>query len=161
MGGSNSGKSTFAQQLGRITGYPVLYMDQIAHIPGSNWVRDAVEKTGAKHHEFLKRDAWIIDGMYKQYLSERLDRADTVIILRAHKFRRVWRYLRRAWRDESNRPGNLERAEKEFNWSMVWWMLFRADYRPHFDTLKKYPHLKPIVLKSFSDMEKFLNTVSF
>lgn len=45
IGPSSGGKSTPAQKLGRQTGFLVLHLDKIAHIPGTNWQRCPLEET--------------------------------------------------------------------------------------------------------------------
>jgi adenylate kinase family enzyme len=157
LGGSNSGKSTLAKRLGDKLDCPVLYMDKIAHIPGSNWVRDSIEETGRKHDEFITQPSWIVEGTYGRYLKQRLEAADTVIIMKAGKLKRLWRYLVRAWHGNKDRPGRLDGALKEFSWSMLWWILVKENKNKKYYALPAgYPHLKIITLRSFKDAEKLL-----
>src|SRR6478672_8699445 len=62
IGSSGAGKSTFAKQLGEITGIEVVHLDKVYWRP--NWVempKDEWRKTVA---HLLAGDTWIMDGNY-------------------------------------------------------------------------------------------------
>ncbi|MCL1891970.1 MAG: hypothetical protein FWF97_01590 [Alphaproteobacteria bacterium] len=161
LGGTCSGKSTLAIQLGDALGYKVLHMDWIYYIPNNNWVRALPEITGKKHDEFIRQNSWIIDGTYREYLPKRLAAADTVIILRAPKIIRLWRFFIRGRNNGKNRVDKSVGGEfKDFTWAHVWWILFKERHRKKdYIFLKDYPHLKIIILHSFREMESFLESV--
>ena len=63
IGLSSSGKSTLAQALGKKLNLNILHLDQIAHIPNTDWApRDKALMT-ADHQAFLTDHTdWVIEG---------------------------------------------------------------------------------------------------
>jgi hypothetical protein len=74
-----SGKSTFARSLAAKTGLPVIHLDLHYWKPG--WVRPSDDEWRERQRALLAGEEWIIDGNYKETLSLRLERAQTVIVL--------------------------------------------------------------------------------
>lgn len=79
IGCPGSGKSTFARNLQRCTGLPLVHLDMLF------WNED---KTTVSREEFdkrldfvLKTQKWIIDGNYDRTLETRLKACDTVFFL--------------------------------------------------------------------------------
>jgi len=115
LGRGAAGKSTAARQLGEATGLPVIELDKLFWQPGptptphQEWIKRQQELAATKH--------WIMDGDLGPYdaLSERLTRADTVLILDFCLARCAWQALHRS----------RERAD------FWWWLLtWRWRYRP-------------------------------
>ena len=77
IGSGGSGKSTFARELGRRTGLPVLHLD--AHFWRPGWVRPSPEEWRSTVRSLLAESTWIMDGNYGGTLEERVRRADAVI----------------------------------------------------------------------------------
>ena len=78
LGCSGAEKSTFARQLGAITGLPVVHLDQLYWQPG--WVEPDREQWLRALRCVLECDAWILDGHFGSSISMRLEAADTVIL---------------------------------------------------------------------------------
>ena len=80
IGCPGSGKSTLTFRLKEILNVPVLHLDKIYHIDNEKHItrQELMEKvdTFAKSH-----DAWIIDGNYISTVEQRIELADTVILL--------------------------------------------------------------------------------
>ncbi|MDR1697012.1 MAG: hypothetical protein LBR41_02200, partial [Rickettsiales bacterium] len=121
IGPSNSGKSTFSAKLAKILDYPLLHIDQIAHIPNTGWVRAPREETQSKHDEFIQQDTWVVDGQYKYLMPQRLERADTLVRINAGRFTCLWRYIKRC-RQRNKHIGALEGATGGFHPRMVVWI---------------------------------------
>ena len=107
LGRGGAGKSTFARELGRITGLPAVELDEVF------WSA-TLEPLG--HAEWADAQAalvagerWILDGDLGPYdvLDVRLARADTVVVLDYAFVRCAWRAVRRS------------REAADF-WSWVW-----------------------------------------
>ena len=97
IGAPGSGKSTLARAMGDRLGLPVYFMDHIHWTPG--WVeRDPAEKT-AMVREIIAKDAWVFEGGHSTTYADRLARADLLIWLDLPTGLRVFRVIRRCWRD--------------------------------------------------------------
>lgn len=79
VGSPGAGKSTFARDLARRSGLPLIHLDAQYHLPG--WVEPPEEVWQARLGELLAGDRWIIDGNYGGSMDRRLARADTAIWL--------------------------------------------------------------------------------
>ncbi|MBR2790398.1 MAG: GNAT family N-acetyltransferase [Eggerthellaceae bacterium] len=79
VGSSGSGKSTFARRLHERTGLPLTHLDLLWWRPdATNVSREDFDRA---LDEVLRRDEWIIDGLYTRTLETRLLACDTVIFL--------------------------------------------------------------------------------
>ena len=93
IGHPGSGKSTFASELGRIIGLPVIHLDKEFWQP--RWV-PTPEDEWQKHIAIIAgADEWIMDGTFDRNLDMRLKRADTVILLDYSRYLCLWRIIKR------------------------------------------------------------------
>ena len=120
IGSSGAGKSTFARQLGEITGIEVVHLDKIYWRP--NWVempKDQWRKTVA---HLLAGDTWIMDGNYGGTMEMRLAACDTVIFLDLPRLICTWRIIKRIveYRD-GVRPDIGEGCRERFDWEFLRW----------------------------------------
>jgi adenylate kinase family enzyme len=125
VGQPGSGKSTFARELGEITGLPVVHIDHIHWQP--RWIeRSRAEKTRLCL-EVEAGDAWIFEGGHSATWANRLERADTLIWLDFPVGIRFWRIVKRTvvWHGRS-RPDLPENCPEGFHretlpfWRYVW-----------------------------------------
>jgi adenylate kinase family enzyme len=97
LGRAGAGKSTLAQQLGRILGIPVTELDSPFRKPGP---QPTPEPEWAQiQHRLVTPDRWIVDGDLgpdDTDLTLRLSAADTIVILDFPLWRCIWRSLRRS-----------------------------------------------------------------
>ena len=158
LGPSNSGKSTFAERLGRKLNYPVLHLDQIAFLPHTNWVLAPIEETKRRHDAFIENETWIVDGQYMRYMPNRLARADTIVMIETNRFKCLLRYLLRCIFGGKQRPGRLEGATREFNFEMVTMILFLQPktWKTQMELIKHYPHIHIIKVRSFKELDELL-----
>ncbi|MBQ6109828.1 MAG: hypothetical protein IJL05_00405 [Alphaproteobacteria bacterium] len=163
MGGSCSGKSTLAEKLGNKFNFPVLYLD--LYDPYA--VPEGKERDTRKQkiNQIIKRtvakDAWIIEGIYEWYaFDERLNNADTLILLLLPAYKRIWCYLQTCI-TKTKRHGRFGFSAKNFRWNHVWYMLRKHDapYDLINQAIKKYPKLQVVKLKSYKEANKFLESV--
>ena len=95
LGRGGSGKSTLAARLGEITGLPVIELDKLfwqqglEPMPHPEWVKT--------QQRLIEQESWIMDGDLGEYdaVEERLQVADTIILLDFMFVRCAWRALRR------------------------------------------------------------------
>ena len=79
LGCSGSGKSTLARELHRLTGLPLIHLDNVW------WKEDRThitrEEFDGRLQEILKGEKWIIDGDYNRTYEPRFAACDTVVFL--------------------------------------------------------------------------------
>jgi len=118
MGPSNSGKSTLATAIARTRGVDAIHLDQLYHLPHTDWVPQAPEKFEALHDAAIDGARWVIEGNYSRLLSRRLERATGFILLDISTPVSLYRYVRRCW-FERNRHGALEGGRDSVKWQMI------------------------------------------
>lgn len=79
IGSPGAGKSTFARELAKLTGLPLVYLDQLF------WNSDRTtvprEVFDRRLEQALAKEAWIVDGNYQRTMEQRLKQCDTVFFL--------------------------------------------------------------------------------
>lgn len=118
VGPSNSGKSTLANAIGRARGLPPIHLDQLHHLPNTDWRPRPAEDFAALHDQAIMRASWVMDGNYSRCLPQRLARATGVILLDVSTVVSLWRYFRRSW-FERDRVGGLEGGRDSVKWAMI------------------------------------------
>lgn len=129
IGGSGTGKTTLANNLGTQLKIAVYHIDAIHHL--ANWnIRDKAERDAIIADIVHKRE-WIIDGTYRSTLKMRLEQADYVIYLDYSTVAQIKGVLKRFLcyhgQERAELPGCKERMTSEFFWSVVKW---RKNKRP-------------------------------
>ncbi len=159
IGGPGSGKSTLARAIGKITGLPVVHIDKIHWKP--NWVERTKEEKWALIREVHARDAWVFEGNFNRSVPERVARADTVIFLDLPFALRMWRVIRRTWRDHGKvrhdelPEGCVERFDPEFFHYI--WRTRQSGRRPGLAIVADPPgHTRVFHLRSPREVADFL-----
>ena len=79
IGSPGAGKSTFARELAKLTGLPLVYLDRLF------WNSDRTTVSGEvfdrRLEQALAKEAWIVDGNYQRTMEQRLKQCDTVFFL--------------------------------------------------------------------------------
>ena len=118
MGPSNSGKSTLASVIAQTRGLDAIYLDQLYHLPYTNWVPRPANEFTALHDAAITASHWVIEGNYSRLLPARLARATGFILLDVPTMVSLYRYLRRCW-IEHDRKGGLEGGLDSVKWSVI------------------------------------------
>ncbi|GAN63230.1 hypothetical protein AIN02nite_19660 [Acetobacter indonesiensis] len=118
MGPSNSGKSTLADAISRVRGLKTVHLDQLSHLPHTDWLSRNSEEFKALHDAEILSSSWIIEGNYSSLLPQRLERATGFILLDVPTPVSLYRYLRRCW-VKGVRLGGLEGSHDSMKWSMI------------------------------------------
>jgi adenylate kinase family enzyme len=118
MGPSNSGKSTLAEAISRSHSLPPIHLDQLYHLPNTNWLPRPVEQFDALHDEAILAPCWVMEGNYSRCLPQRLERATGFILLDIPTMTSLLRYLRRSW-FRHDRCGALEGGRDSVKWQMI------------------------------------------
>ncbi len=80
IGCPGSGKSTLTRRMNEILHYPVLHLDSIYHIDNIHHItREELKQKVANFAS--ENENWIIDGNYKNTIPQRVELADTIILL--------------------------------------------------------------------------------
>jgi adenylate kinase family enzyme len=161
IGPGGSGKSTFARELARRTGLPLVHLDTLFWSPG--WVATPDVDWDRTIAELIAREEWIMDGNYGRTLATRLAACDTVIFLDVPPLVCLWRVWRRsrAYRGRS-RPDLAEGCPERLTWEFVWWILtYRRRRRP--GILGRLASLRPeqraIILRRTRDARRYLDAL--
>jgi len=166
MGPSNSGKSTLAEAIGRARGLPAIHLDQLHHLPNTDWQPRPFAEFIALHDTAIETGGWVIDGNYTRCLPQRLARATGLILLDVPTTTSLWRYMRRCW-FEPDRRGALEGGRDSVKWVMIHHILFRTRdnrrrYKRMFDGMD-LPRIRlatPAALAHFYRSEGLVRPVS-
>jgi len=158
IGCSGAGKTTLAKELGERLALPVHHLDRLWWRPG--WVEGSCEAFDAKLAEILKTDRWVIDGNYNRTLPERLNYADTVIVLDYSRTLCMYRTLKRILRFYgSARPDMADGCPERFDGQFLRYVWnFNRDMRPRLEAaLDGFPG-ELVRLKTPRETAAFLKT---
>ena len=162
MGGSCSGKSTMAQNLSKKFNLPVVYLDLYdPYAVPKGMARDKrKQEINQVIKDTVEKDSWIIEGIYEWYaFEERLNHADTMILLLSPAHKRIWCYIKTCI-TKTKRHGRAGFSAKNFRWDHVWYMLRRKDapYDLINQVIKEHPKLQVVKLKSYKEANEFLES---
>lgn len=118
VGPSNSGKSTLARAIGRQRALPVVHLDQLHHLPGSDWVPRPREEFIALHDAAILGERWVMEGNYSVCMPQRLARATGLLLLDVSVPTSLLRYLLRTW-GPGERLGSVNPRRDRLKWSML------------------------------------------
>ena len=150
-----AGKTTFARELGRRTGIPVIHLDEHYWRPG--WIETPKPEWRTRQRELLAGDTSIADGNYGGTMDIRFAKANTVIILAQSRLRCLQRVLRRSVLHhgrEVQAAGCLEQIDLAFL-AWVWRypkegrLRLKAALDRHRDRLKVIELVSPRQMRSF------------
>ncbi|HYO62783.1 MAG TPA: DNA topology modulation protein [Pyrinomonadaceae bacterium] len=158
IGSGGSGKSTFAQRLGRRLDLEVIHLDR--HFWGAGWVETPRDEWARRVEELTARDAWVMDGNYGGTLAQRVAACDTIIFLDLPRSVCVWRVVRRALRYRGRtRPDMAEGCRERLTLEFVRWVWnYPERSRPKvLALLDANARAKRVVrLRSRAEVERFL-----
>ncbi len=161
FGGSGTGKSTLARNLGEKLGLPVYHLDKFYWKPG--WQAVSRPELDAAIHETMAKDEWIMDGCYSRTLPERLERCDTVIYMDFNRFACIFGILQRYFTNLGKvRPDMSEGCEERLNWDfMVYIWTYNDQKRArNYEYLAQAGHAQVVILKNRRQVNKFLESIS-
>jgi adenylate kinase family enzyme len=126
LGPSNAGKSTLAVALSARLGLPAVHLDQLHHLPHTDWQPRPEAEFAGLHDSAILEERWVMEGNYSRLMPQRLARATGAILISSHHWLRFSRYLKRTLVNRSDRAGHLEGARDSIKWEMVHWILVKT-----------------------------------
>jgi adenylate kinase family enzyme len=162
IGSAGAGKSTLAVHLGERLRLPVIHLD--AHFWQPGWRETPRDVWKQRVADLIRRDSWIMDGNYGGTLEERVQSADTVILLAFPRAQCVYRVIKRAIRHRGRARADLnpECPEHWPDWAFLRWIWTypTAKLPGIIDLLDACDRQKRIViLRSSADVRRFLVTL--
>ena len=164
IGGSGSGKSTFAAALGARLGIRTVHMDALFWRPG--WVEAPEAEFVDAVRAAIAKAAWVMDGNYSRTWPERLCRADTVIFLDPPTWLRLWRVAHRTWRHYGQtRPDLGEACPERFDPGFIFGWVLKYRWRGRRKAIGLVApdgpagHLQRIQLRSAGAARRFLDSL--
>ncbi|AFL89732.1 adenylate kinase-like kinase [Terriglobus roseus DSM 18391] len=118
LGPSNSGKSTLAEAIARKRGLSAVHLDQLHHLPHTNWKPRPPADFVALHDAAIANDRWVIDGNYSKLFPQRFQRATGLILLDISTAASLFRYVRRTI-FHHGRVGGLQGGIDSIKWTML------------------------------------------
>ncbi len=165
FGNSGSGKSTLAKAMGAELGIETYHLDEILH--DANWNRIPEDEGIAQIQDIIDKPEWIIDGPYLRIMfQQRLERADTVVLLDLPASVSVFRCINRAYGTGrfKKRVGAKEGARTTLTWKWIKWIAYGYPRKKRPEILKvlreECEHLELVVLKSKKNVRRFLESLS-
>ena len=126
LGPSNAGKSTLAVALAKKLGFPAVHLDQLHHLPHTDWEQRPEAEFAALHDAAILEGRWIMEGNYSRLMPQRFARATGAILITSSHWLRFSRYLKRTLINRSDRAGHLEGAKDSIKWEMIQWILVKT-----------------------------------
>lgn len=121
IGGSGTGKTTLANNLGRILGIPVIHIDGINYL--ENWILRDSEERDKIIKDKIKEQQWIIDGTYTTTLKERLERSNLVIYLDYSTFAQIRGVLKRFLKHHGEEKQEIAGCKENLTWYFFSWVI--------------------------------------
>lgn len=118
LGPNNSGKSTLAQAIARKRELPAIHLDQLFHLPHSDWTPRPKADFLRLHDRAIQQEHWVMEGNYTNSIGQRLERATGFILLDLSTASSLFRYFRRTL-IERDRRGALEGGRDSVKWRMI------------------------------------------
>ena len=122
LGPSNSGKSTLADAIAKKRGLRSIHLDQLHHLPNTDWRPRPAAEFLALHDDAIVGDRWVIDGNYSKCFPQRFQRATGLILLDISTVASLFRYIRRTVCN-GMRPGALEGGYDSLKLSMIHFLI--------------------------------------
>ncbi len=126
LGPSNAGKSTLAAALSQKLDVEVFHLDQMRHLPDTDWVMRDNGVFKRLHDEAVLKENWVMEGNYSALWELRLQRATGIILVNSSVSLRLFRYVKRTLINSHERAGHLEGAKDSLKWGMIDWILFKT-----------------------------------
>ncbi|MBQ6333859.1 MAG: adenylate kinase [Erysipelotrichaceae bacterium] len=152
IGPPGAGKSTFSFKLQELTGLPLYHLDLLYHKPDKTTV--SKEEFDKKLNEILKKDEWIIDGLYLRTLESRLKDCDLIYFFDLPIEECLQGVINRKGKVRKDMPWVEEELDEEF---MAYIRQFPDNQYPRMlAMMERYKDKPMIVFKSHEEADEYL-----
>ena len=155
IGGSGTGKTTLANNLGKQLNLPIYHIDGIHHLP--NWeIRDKDERDKIILQK-TDEERWIIDGTYRSTLKQRLEKSDYVIYLDYSTIAQIKGALERFIKNHGREKQEIPGCNEKMSWKFFFWVVnWRKNKRQTIiDTLQNVNNDKVHIFKTRKQLNKW------
>lgn len=158
IGGSGTGKTTLANNLGKQLNLPVYHIDGIHHL--QNWEERDKDERDKIILQKANEEKWVIDGTYFSTLKQRLEKSDYIIYLDYSTITQLkgilGRFIKFHGKERQEIPGCKEKMSWEFFWFVVNW---RKNKRQKIiQILKEIDNDKIHIFKTRKELNKWYKT---
>jgi adenylate kinase family enzyme len=131
IGGPGSGKSYIARKLSTLYNIHAYDLDDIFWDRHTNayGTKAREESRDTALSEILKKESWIVEGVYYSWLSQAFKDADLIIMLTTSKWIRHWRLIRRFIRRKFGISTSKKETLSDFLELVKWNHKFDSDNR--------------------------------
>lgn len=155
IGGSGTGKTTLANNLGKQLNLPVYHIDGINYL--QNWEeRDKSERDNIILQK-ANEEKWVIDGNYFSTLKQRLEKADCIIYLDYPSTAQIkgvlGRFIKLHGKEKQEILGCREKMSLEFFWWVVNWR--KNKRKKIIELLKEIDSDKIHIFKTRNELNKW------
>ncbi|MBE5739186.1 MAG: topology modulation protein [Clostridiales bacterium] len=161
IGCPGSGKSTMTFKINEILNYPVLHLDKTYHIDNNTHISRAelVEKVNSF---VTSHQNWIIDGNYISTIEQRIQLADTVILLDIDKDTCIQNAIGRSKKEKTADMADGFDNSQIQNEFIEFIKNFKSNSLPKImELLEHYKHDKKIfIFKTYSEIDDFIKALS-
>ena len=154
IGGSGTGKTTLANNLGEKLNLPIYHIDGINYL--ENW---EMRNKNERDKIILQKteEKWIIDGTYHSTLKERLEKADCIIYLDYSTIAQIKGVLERFIKNGGKEKKEIPGCNEKMDWKFFWWVVkWRKNKRPTIiESIKEIDSDKIHIFKSRRQLNKW------
>ncbi|MFF2449464.1 DNA topology modulation protein FlaR [Neobacillus sp. NPDC058068] len=157
IGSVGSGKTTLARTLSAMLKVPHYELDNVVWKRCTTGdIRRTVDERDEYLNSIILTDAWIIEGVHYEWVTQSFQHADVIIFLDTDYAKRTYRIIKRfilqmAGLEKANYKPTFMMFRKMFKWNAY----FENESKPEIvKILSQYPD-KLIILKDTKEIEKY------
>ena len=121
IGGSGTGKTTLANNLGKQLNLPVYHIDGINYL--DNWQERDKGELDKIILKKINEDRWIIDGTYLSTLKQRIDKSDYIIYLDYSTIVQIKSIFTRFIKNHGKEKKEIPGCKEKMDWRFFWWVV--------------------------------------
>ncbi len=155
IGGSGTGKTTLANNLGKQLKLPVYHIDGIHYL--KDWEVRNKDERDRIILEKIDEDKWITDGTYNSTLKQRLEKADFIIYLDYSSIAQIKGVLGRFIRNHGKEKQEIPGCNEKMSWKFFLWVVnWRKNKRKTIiENIKEVDNDKIYIFKTRRQLNKW------